>query len=91
MDNPKLKALLDRQYLLPEEVEMWMRLGFYVSIKQIVVPGYTTKGSFFTSEAREWHIPIEAAIPLREALIKYYRPGSKAIIDDELDIEVQRG
>lgn len=46
-----------------------MALGFYVSSREVNVPGYSTKGSFFGPDGREWHIPVEVARPLRKAML----------------------
>lgn len=68
-DKTALKKLLDSRELLPEEVDLWMALGFYVSSREVSLPGYSPKGSFFGPDGKEWHIPVEVARPLRKAML----------------------
>lgn len=90
-DTSRLKALLDSRGLLPEEIDLWMNLGFYVPAEQINLPGYTTKGSFYTSEGKQWHIPIEVAIPLRIAIVKFLRPAKIHTAEPLDELEIERG
>lgn len=81
-----LEAILQRRGVFPEEEKVWKELGLYIASDIITEYGYTPKAECYFKFRME-HIPHDAAIVIRKALIKMVGklPQEQGQIDNVLD------